>query len=74
MPMTGPFHSPVGGHLCAGKHVEHWGRTELGMDSPYLQESQRSDRDTDLKHAVLLSVSGKQMHYLTQSGGLEKLW
>lgn len=74
MPMTSPFHPAVGGHLCARKHVEHWGRTEPGMDGPYLQESCRSDRDRDLKHTVLLSVSGKQMHYLTQSGGLEKLW
>lgn len=74
MPRTSPFCPTVGRHLCAGKHVEHWGRTEPGMDGPYLQESWRLDRDTDLKHAVLLSVSGKQMHYLTQSGGLEKLW
>lgn len=76
MPMSGPSHSPVGGHLCAREHVrEHWGTTEPGMGGPYLQESRRPDRDTDLNHAVLLpSVSGKQMHYPTQSGGLEKLW
>lgn len=75
MPTPCPFHSPVGGHLCAGEHVEHWGTTEPGMDGPHLQESRRPDRDMDLNQAVLLlSVSGKQMHYPTQSGVLEKLW